>query len=528
MYYKTTLTIAMLSLLSACSGSDSQPSVKTTTPDTSTGAQAQFQTSALLQSTLNEDASVQIDISAQQVPTGTEALQLSIIEPTQLGTLTGQYPNLTYSPKPNMHGNDRFVYQLKKGEHTSEEVTVKITITAVNDKPELSGSPAQNVIKLNDDFSFSPIVDDVDTDTSGHIFNIINKPQWAQFDTSNGTLSGAPKVDDDLGVYKQIKISLTDGDFTTELTAFDIEVVKSAWQPITQLPNNQGSHLKTTVLNNKLVTLSHLTSLSSAMSCSTAPQSAPTFMQLDTNHLSWLVLPRPEESRYYYHAVSTGSKLYLFGGTQACPSTSSAKTTMEIFDSESLAWSSVSAPVFSPYENTVLASCANSQHVAAFTSNSDSLYLYLLDVSDNTWKSEALELPVTDIHNCAFVGEKLFMTTTSDSHTNVNLTQFDINTLQITINEHIPADLADLYHTLASDGGSLQVHSPKAVMQYQIDTQQWQALTVNPYASEVQGEQNYYLRDYSVEQLEGKYYQLGGAFTTQSNNQVYLFNSTVD
>jgi len=54
-------------------------------------------------------------------------------------------------------------------------------------------------------------------------FSIENLPPWASFDTLTGRLQGIP-IDDDVGSWGDIRISITDGSLTATLPAFAITV----------------------------------------------------------------------------------------------------------------------------------------------------------------------------------------------------------------------------------------------------------------------------------------------------------------
>ncbi len=97
-----------------------------------------------------------------------------------------------------------------------------IMVSNNNRQPTLSGIPATSVIEGNA-YSFIPIgTDDDSNDTL--TYSIINKPVWANFDTSTGALTGNPG-NADTGVYNNIQISLTDGSGgSASLTAFNISV----------------------------------------------------------------------------------------------------------------------------------------------------------------------------------------------------------------------------------------------------------------------------------------------------------------
>ncbi|MFT5704309.1 MAG: hypothetical protein ACI8SK_000255 [Shewanella sp.] len=88
--------------------------------------------------------------------------------------------------------------------------------------PVISGVPVSSV---DEDtlYSFTPTLLDTDTGDS-HTFTISNKPNWASFNGSNGTLSGTP-ANEDVGISSNIVISVTDSaNASASLPTFSIEV----------------------------------------------------------------------------------------------------------------------------------------------------------------------------------------------------------------------------------------------------------------------------------------------------------------
>jgi hypothetical protein len=74
-------------------------------------------------------------------------------------------------------------------------------------------------------------------------FSVQNKPVWASFSTSTGTLSGTPATSQ-VGTYSNIIISVSDGSQSRSLPAFSIKVVAAAVLTISGSPStsvNVGS-----------------------------------------------------------------------------------------------------------------------------------------------------------------------------------------------------------------------------------------------------------------------------------------------
>jgi hypothetical protein len=93
-------------------------------------------------------------------------------------------------------------------------------ITAANDAPTISGTPAATVAE-DTLYSFTPTATDVDGDTL--TFSITNKPDWLTFSPTTGALTGTPN-NSHVGTTTGIVISVTDGTASIALAAFAIEV----------------------------------------------------------------------------------------------------------------------------------------------------------------------------------------------------------------------------------------------------------------------------------------------------------------
>jgi hypothetical protein len=108
---------------------------------------------------------------------------------------------------------------------------------AVNQAPAISGSPASSVMQ-NSAYDFTPTASDPNGDVL--TFRVANLPSWATFSATTGRLSGTPAASD-VRSYPNIRISVTDGQLTTDLAVFTINVVATtpgavtlSWTPPTQ------------------------------------------------------------------------------------------------------------------------------------------------------------------------------------------------------------------------------------------------------------------------------------------------------
>jgi hypothetical protein len=114
------------------------------------------------------------------------------------------------------------VISVSDGEFSASLSAFSITVNAVitNAPPQISGTPTTS-IDAGGNYSFTPAASDPDGDTL--TFSISNPPAWATFDTTTGSLSGAPTNADD-GTYGNIVISVSDGELSASLPAFSITV----------------------------------------------------------------------------------------------------------------------------------------------------------------------------------------------------------------------------------------------------------------------------------------------------------------
>lgn len=104
---------------------------------------------------------------------------------------------------------------------------VASSTSTTNRTPVISGTPVTRGVK-GQPYSFRPTATDGDGDTL--TFSIGNKPAWASFDTSNGTLYGTPGV---TGTFSNIVISVSDGKASASLPAFAITVSTAASTSVT-------------------------------------------------------------------------------------------------------------------------------------------------------------------------------------------------------------------------------------------------------------------------------------------------------
>jgi RHS repeat-associated protein len=83
--------------------------------------------------TLAEDTSIAVTLTA--LDGDADPVEFRIETAPSHGTLSGDAPHLTYTPAPNFHGIDTFVFTANDGQDESAPATVTFTVTEVNDPP---------------------------------------------------------------------------------------------------------------------------------------------------------------------------------------------------------------------------------------------------------------------------------------------------------------------------------------------------------------------------------------------------------
>ena len=119
-----------------------------------------------------------------------------------------------------------------------------LPIPSGNNAPTISGVPSSS-IRMGDAYSFTPSASDPDNDPL--TFSVQGRPSWLDFDTGNGALTGTPTLAD-IGTYTGITVSVSDGQESSSLPQFSVDVVQNAdgtitmsWTAPTQ--NEDGSAL---------------------------------------------------------------------------------------------------------------------------------------------------------------------------------------------------------------------------------------------------------------------------------------------
>jgi hypothetical protein len=142
---------------------------------------------------------------------------------TQTGRLSGTPPSGTTGTFSNIR------ISVSDGPNTATLAAFSIAVTAptTNRPPTITGSPPATATQ-GTLYTFTPTASDPDGDAL--TFSIANRPTWATFNPTNGTLQGTPGASH-IRTYGNIVISVSDGTASAPLPQFSITVASSNMPP---------------------------------------------------------------------------------------------------------------------------------------------------------------------------------------------------------------------------------------------------------------------------------------------------------
>jgi hypothetical protein len=133
---------------------------------------------------LNEDATITIGLSASDIDG--DALSFQIQNGPFAGTLSAVVEGaVTYAPRHNFNGTDSFTFTASDGELTSQQVTVTIFVTPVNDPP----TALANSANLNEDSSTTIFLNADDPDGDPLSFAVASLPQHGAVSVTVGGIA---------------------------------------------------------------------------------------------------------------------------------------------------------------------------------------------------------------------------------------------------------------------------------------------------------------------------------------------------
>jgi hypothetical protein len=156
--------------------------------------------------TTDEDIPLSVTLIGED-PDATDILSYSIVDPPANGTLSGDAPNLTYTPDQNYFGVDTFTFKVNDGTVDSNQATVKITVNPVNDL-EVTNPGNQN---SQEGDSVSLRIDVLDAEGDPLNFTMSGAPPELSIDENTGRISGKVSLSAAQGSPYQVTVTVSDG-----------------------------------------------------------------------------------------------------------------------------------------------------------------------------------------------------------------------------------------------------------------------------------------------------------------------------
>lgn len=162
-------------------------------------------------------------------------------------------PNITYRDLTS-YINSLKAKSVSEAETALQAYLISLQGAPVNQPPSISGSSTA-IVNEGEAYQFTPSASDPEGDSL--VFTIVNKPLWAVFDTTTGSLSGTPDYDA-AGLYDGVQISVSDGESTSTLPVFSVTVNDVAQDPVEPDPVVTAGPptLQTAVVNGENIVLS--------------------------------------------------------------------------------------------------------------------------------------------------------------------------------------------------------------------------------------------------------------------------------
>ena len=182
---------------------------------------------------LNEDSSQAITLVGSSPDAG--ELTYQIAQAPSYGILSGEAPNVIYTPDLNFNGEDSFVFKVSLNGATSQGATVALSVLPQNDAP----SAQAGSVETQEDEAVSVVLGAQDVDGDSLTYEVVDAPL-------KGVLSGegAQRVytpHPDANGSDQFTFRVSDGVLTSSLALVQVSIVAVNDAPVAQAVSVEGS-----------------------------------------------------------------------------------------------------------------------------------------------------------------------------------------------------------------------------------------------------------------------------------------------
>ncbi|MBX3714257.1 MAG: tandem-95 repeat protein, partial [Lysobacter sp.] len=172
-----------------------------------------------------EDTALPITLTGSDADN--DALSFDIAVPPQHGTLSGQAPNLVYTPAQHYHGPDSFSFRARDASLVSPPATVQIAIAPVNDAPVITSAPAL-LATPGAAYVYQATASDPDADDTLS-FSLATSPVGMSIDAATGLIAWTPTTAQ--SGNHPVLLVVTDAEGASDQQSFTVTVAASNRAP---------------------------------------------------------------------------------------------------------------------------------------------------------------------------------------------------------------------------------------------------------------------------------------------------------
>lgn len=174
-----------------------------------------------------EDTDVELSLLGSDVDG--DGLSYRIVREPIYGSLSGEAPTLTYSPKADFNGIDSFTFVVNDGELDSAEATVTVRVGTSEDAPEAN----VQAVKVNEDGALPIVLSGTDRDSQGLAFEVTEEPEYGQLSGSAPNLVYTPNPN--YNGPDSLSFTTSDGTSVSEVAEVSITVISVDDAPVIDL-----------------------------------------------------------------------------------------------------------------------------------------------------------------------------------------------------------------------------------------------------------------------------------------------------
>lgn len=181
--------------------------------------------------TVAEDASVEIDVLANDSDPDGDMLSIAAVGGASNGSVSQTAGGVTYTPTADFNGDDSFTYDVTDGA-TTQTVNVDVTVTPVNDDPVAQDDDA--TVSEGESVEIDVLANDDDVDGDPLSAVVSDGPENGAVTETAGGLTYTP--DSNFSGDDSFTYEVSDGDGGTDTATVDVTVT-----PVTDPPSGAGS-----------------------------------------------------------------------------------------------------------------------------------------------------------------------------------------------------------------------------------------------------------------------------------------------